>query len=133
MSKTDTLSLDLFGQISQDSQTSLHLKKAKNQSLSSAKKKQTPLKNSNYLEVSRLKNTVHDSYCCKMVNEPTHIPCGKYYGALPDKLILNGVHWIYIGVEMVGNIAFTTIKSTISGEYKVLRNTDILSMLNRQY
>lgn len=128
MKKTDTLSLDLFGEVRTDMPTSLPSKMERSRS-SNVKKKQTEFQPSNYTAGKRLKNTVLNSYCCKMGSDPEHIPCGKYFGALPERIIINGVHWRCAITRIENDTTYDLIINTVTAEKKKLERNKLLNFL----
>jgi hypothetical protein len=53
------------------------------------------------------------------IKQPTTtLPTGKLKGALPEKLIINGVHWLCVKTEVIGNDTFDTFVNQVTGERK---------------
>lgn len=128
MKTTDTLSLDLFGEVRTDLRTLSQSRTVKQHS-SNVKKKKTEFQPSNYTAVKKSKNTAQPFYCCKMGNDQTHIPCGELSGALPERIMINGVHW-RCAITMVkdGN-TYDLIINSETGEKKKLERNKLLNFI----
>lgn len=62
------------------------------------------------------------------------IPSGKYYGALPDQIIIKGVEWICIETrtEDDGTI-IDSLKSTETKEVREVERYKLLTYLEKNY
>lgn len=129
MKATDTLSLDLFGEVRTDMLTLSQSKKEKQRS-SSAKKKQIQSVNCNSTGVERSKSLEQNSYCCKIGEiDRSHIPCGNYLGSLPEVIIIDGVHWYCSKTMVKDDVTYDMIINTKTRDKKKVERTKLLNFL----
>lgn len=128
MKAMDTSSLDLFGEARTDMQTSSQSKRAKSRS-SNAKKNQTEFQLSNYTVGRRSRSTVQDSYCCKMASDDMHLPCGLYQGALPNKIVIKGVHLRYSATSIINGETYDRLINTVTGKKMIVERNKLLNFL----
>lgn len=62
---------------------------------------------------------------------PTEIPDGVYYGSLPDKIIIDGVHWICTATAIVDGVTYDKLINSIDRSIKKVERMKLLNFLKK--
>jgi hypothetical protein len=64
---------------------------------------------------------------------PTELPTGAYYGALPERIIIQGVEWVVTKTGTVNGETVDKIKNINTNEMKVLKRKTLIKYLEKEY
>lgn len=69
----------------------------------------------------------------KLPFTPTELPTGVYYGALPERIIIQGVEWVVTKTGTVNNETVDRIKNLNTNEVKVLKRKTLIKYLEKEH
>jgi len=61
------------------------------------------------------------------------IPTGKYFGALPDNILINWERWVCIKTGVVKGRTYDKIRNLVTGSTKVYERRVLLSFLKKNW
>lgn len=64
--------------------------------------------------------------------EEKQLSTGEYYGALPDKIIINGEHWVVVKTGDVNGETIDKLKNFNTNKTKVLKRQTLIKYLERK-
>ena len=64
--------------------------------------------------------------------KPDEIPNGKYFGALPDRIFIDGIEWKCLATAIIEGKTYDKIKSTATGEVKKVERNKFINFLQKK-
>lgn len=67
----------------------------------------------------------------KLPFTPDELPSGKYFGALPDEIVIRGEQWTVRKTGDVDGVTYDRIKNMGTGQEKVLKRETLIKFLQK--
>lgn len=60
---------------------------------------------------------------------PTDIPTGKHFGALPDKIFINGIEWRISATAVIEGVTYDRLINTVDQTIKKVERMKLINFL----
>lgn len=63
---------------------------------------------------------------------PEELPTGTHFGALPDKIVIDGIEWMCMTTAIIEGKTYDKIKNTVTGEVKKVERNKFINFLQKK-